>query len=61
LGRDYQFFEERGQEIAKIVLSVDNTLKKISSNCKKKWGNRIPLPITNSTLKIFPSCAIEKH
>jgi hypothetical protein len=51
---------ERGQNIDKIKLPVDDTLKEISSNGKKKRGEGIPLPNASGTFKIFSSSAIKK-
>jgi hypothetical protein len=52
---------ERGQNIAKIKLSVDDILKEINSNGKEKRGEGIPLPNTSGTFKIFSSSAIKKN
>jgi hypothetical protein len=52
---------KRGQKIAKIILPVDDTLKEINNNCKKKWGERIPLPNTSGTFKVLSSSAIKKY
>jgi hypothetical protein len=61
LGRGHQFFEEKGQKIAKIKLPVDDKLKKISSNCIKKWGEWIPQPNTFGIFKFLSSSAIKKY
>jgi hypothetical protein len=60
LGRGHQF-RKRGQKIAKIKLPVDDTLKEISSNCIKKWGEWIPPPNTSGTFKFLSSSAIKKY
>jgi hypothetical protein len=52
---------ERGQKIAKVILSVDDILKEISSNGKEKRGEGIPLPNTSGTIKVFSSNAIKKN
>jgi hypothetical protein len=52
---------ERGQKIAKVRLSVDDILKEVSSNGKKKRGEGIPLLSTSGTFKIFSSSAIKKN
>jgi hypothetical protein len=46
---------KRGQKNAKIILPADDTLKEISGNCKKKWGEMIPYLTPLVHLKSFPA------
>jgi hypothetical protein len=52
---------ERGQRIAKVILSIDDVLKEVSSNGKEKRGEGIPLPNPSGTFEIFSSSAIKKN
>jgi hypothetical protein len=52
---------ERGQKVAKGMLSVDDILKEVSSNGKEKRREGIPLSNPSGTFKIFTSSAIEKN